>query len=96
MNKKIVAAALVFSVSSIQAPVAHADPVQDELMRVTVALESSIITTYGDDFWGRVVGVATSYVECQSVLVGRVIKYGKFGVCVPDPRRNGTWLAMLT
>lgn len=55
MDKKIVAAALVFSVSGILAPVAQANPVQEGPMRLTGALEPSIITTCGDSFWALAV-----------------------------------------
>lgn len=98
MRKKIFATVLAFSVSGILAPVAQANPVHEEPMWATQTFQSPTVGAYsgGLGFWDRVVGVTTSYIECEAVLVRRVLKYGKIGVCVPDPRKNGTWLVMLT
>lgn len=51
-----------------------------------------VTQTAGGSIYDRVIGTAASYAECEAKLARYVIKYGKVGICVPDPKLRGTWL----
>ncbi|VEH05752.1 Uncharacterised protein [Corynebacterium kutscheri] len=100
MHRKltVIFALLVLFVGTFTTNTAVAAPLTNDYVD-TITLDpiptDTVIPEPVNDFWSRVVGITFSYTECQLVLWQRILRYGKPGLCVPDPKGRGTWLVML-